>query len=456
MAVKLNSTGGGSVTLDSPSTASNYTVTLPSAAGTLATTTGTGSVFTNPTINGFTGDTSAITIGTTQFVKDASGNIGIGTGTPLAKLSVGAGSLSDANVPIQISSASSAATWVGFNKAGAYGGLIGFSNAFSGLTIGLTIRSVTTDPIVFTVNNTLEAMYLNASGNLGLGVTPSAWGSYWKVIEGYGAVSLAVISNSVNPVEIGNNYYSVNSGFTSYYKSNGRATKYTCGDSGQHIWYNSNNVSGTAGAAWTPTQIMTLDASGNLGIGTSSVTANHRFTLKAPTSNYCQMSLIGGDTSNYCTLGTLNDSNVFFISQNGTERARIDSSGVFKINNLAGSGSRAVNADASGNLSAASDSSLKQEDKGVPLPGLKEILKITPRAYKWLADIENRGDDAATEIGFFADEVAPIIPSAAPKCADGLYGFYDRSVTAALVKAIQELSAQNNALEARLAQLEAK
>ena len=329
MAVKLNSTGGGSVTLDSPSTASNYTVTLPSAAGTLATTTGTGSVFTNPTINGFTGDTSAITIGTTQFVKDASGNIGIGTGTPLAKLSVGAGSLSDANVPIQISSASSAATWVGFNKAGAYGGLNGFSNAFSGLTLGLTIRSVTTDPIVFTVNNTLEAMYLNASGNLGLGVTPSAWGSYWKVIEGYGAVSLAVISNSVNPVEIGNNYYSVNSGFTSYYKSNGRATKYTCGDSGQHIWYNSNNVSGTAGAAWTPTQIMTLDASGNLGIGTSSVTANHRFTLKAPTSNYCQMSLIGGDTSNYCTLGTLNDSNVFFISQNGTERARIDSSGNF-------------------------------------------------------------------------------------------------------------------------------
>ena len=88
MAVKLNSTGGGSVTLDSPSTASNYTVTLPSAAGTLATTTGTGSVFTNPTINGFTGDTSAITIGTTQFVKDTSGNVGIGTATPATKLTV--------------------------------------------------------------------------------------------------------------------------------------------------------------------------------------------------------------------------------------------------------------------------------------------------------------------------------------------------------------------------------
>ena len=295
-------------------------------------------------------------------------------------------------------------------------------------------------------------IYKDASGNVGIGVTPSAWSNYKAFQFGYtGAISNHV---SLNYLRLESNSYNGVSGDT--FIQNGYATKYIQNNnSGIHAWYTSV-TSGTAGVAFTPTQIMTLDASGNLGIGTSSVTANHRFTLKAPTANYCQMSLIGGDTSNYCTLGTLNDSNVFFISQNGTERARIDSSGVFKINNLAGSGSRAVNADASGNLSAASDSSLKQEDKGVPLPGLKEILKITPRAYKWLADIENRGDDAATEIGFFADEVAPIIPSAAPKCADGLYGFYDRSVTAALVKAIQELSAQNNALEARLAQLEAK
>lgn len=36
MPVKLNSTGGGSVTLDATSTASTYTITLPAATGTMA------------------------------------------------------------------------------------------------------------------------------------------------------------------------------------------------------------------------------------------------------------------------------------------------------------------------------------------------------------------------------------------------------------------------------------
>jgi hypothetical protein len=39
MPVKLNSTGGGSVTLTTPSTASDFTVTIPAATGTMVTTT---------------------------------------------------------------------------------------------------------------------------------------------------------------------------------------------------------------------------------------------------------------------------------------------------------------------------------------------------------------------------------------------------------------------------------
>jgi hypothetical protein len=76
MPLKLNSSGGGSVTLDTPTTALAYTVTLPTSTSTLATTNGT---LTNPTINGFTGDTSVINVGSGQFYKDASGNVGIGT-----------------------------------------------------------------------------------------------------------------------------------------------------------------------------------------------------------------------------------------------------------------------------------------------------------------------------------------------------------------------------------------
>ena len=51
MAVKLNSTGGGSVTLDSPSTASNYTITLPTVAGNMLVSTAVSSSTTNTVTN---------------------------------------------------------------------------------------------------------------------------------------------------------------------------------------------------------------------------------------------------------------------------------------------------------------------------------------------------------------------------------------------------------------------
>ena len=79
MPIKLKSSGGGDVTLDVPSTASTYTLTIPATTATVATTTGT---LTNPTINGFTGDTSVINVGSGQLYKDASGNVGIGTSSP--------------------------------------------------------------------------------------------------------------------------------------------------------------------------------------------------------------------------------------------------------------------------------------------------------------------------------------------------------------------------------------
>lgn len=129
-----------------------------------------------------------------------------------------------------------------------------------------------------------------------------------------------------------------------------------------------------------------------------------------------------------------------------TSRIGVGATGIVTIANLAGAGSRAVNADANGVLSAASDSSLKREVTGAYLPGRVEVLQLRPRAYQWLKDIENRGDAAAVEIGFFADQVAPIIPSAAPKNRDGTYGFYDRSVTAALVMTAQDHDAKLESL----------
>jgi hypothetical protein len=212
------------------------------------------------------------------------------------------------------------------------------------------------------------------------------------------------------------------------------------------------------------TERMRIDASGNVGIGTSSpvyrvdvasadtaagfgyavrIRANATAAAGAiqftdPTAG-TQNGVIAVDTSSNMKFTTIS-----------TERMRIDASGVVTIANLAGAGSRAVNASATGVLSAASDSRLKQEVPEASIAGLAEIMQLRPVAYKWLDDIENRGDDAAVELGFFADEAKDIIPSAAPMGNDGYYGFYDRAVIAALTKAVQEQQAIITALEARL------
>jgi hypothetical protein len=111
-------------------------------------------------------------------------------------------------------------------------------------------------------------MRLDASGNLGLGVTPSAWGSIAKAIE-FSAGSIESRSTAFSIWA--NGYYD---GAAPKYVANGFASNYYQFD-GQHIWLTA--PSGTAGNAITFTQAMTLNASGRLGIGTT--TPNRRLTL---------------------------------------------------------------------------------------------------------------------------------------------------------------------------------
>jgi len=107
-------------------------------------------------------------------------------------------------------------------------------------------------------------MTLDASGNLGLGVTPSAWGSTNKALD-FGTIG--GISSDSSTVRFGNNGYS-DSGGTFRYKVTAASFTYIQSPAIGHAWFNA--PSGTAGTAITSTQAMTLDASGNLGIGATS------------------------------------------------------------------------------------------------------------------------------------------------------------------------------------------
>jgi hypothetical protein len=107
-------------------------------------------------------------------------------------------------------------------------------------------------------------MRLDASGNLGLSVTPSAW-STGKAIE-VGALGNSIWGAGGGDIALFSNAY-YNSNFI--YASSNYATGYRQQD-GVHKWLISS--SGTAGNAISFTQAMTLDASGRLGIGTTSPT----------------------------------------------------------------------------------------------------------------------------------------------------------------------------------------
>jgi hypothetical protein len=112
-------------------------------------------------------------------------------------------------------------------------------------------------------------MTLDASGNLGLGVTPSAW-SLYKAFQN-GGTSVADYGGGNNSI-FGSNMYFDGSNFK--YISSYAASSYRM-YTGKHEW--NIAASGTAGNAISFTQAMTLDASGNLGIGTTNV--EHRLDV---------------------------------------------------------------------------------------------------------------------------------------------------------------------------------
>ncbi len=140
-------------------------------------------------------------------------------------------------------------------------------------TTAFKITTDTTGTLVFqTGASPTTAVTFDGSQNVGIGFTPSSgWQTYRKAVQiGASGANINAYSNAgdTNQILLAGQGYADSSGVWKYTVTNGNAVGLFGTTNGAFTW--STASSGTAGNTISFTQIMTLDASGNLNIGTTS------------------------------------------------------------------------------------------------------------------------------------------------------------------------------------------
>jgi hypothetical protein len=211
------------------------------------------------------------------------GNVGIGTTSPDTKLTVAG------NAKI---SSNSGTTFVQVEDSSTGGRLYSLISAGAG-----NVHSVAAGSFYIRDSSTgANRILIDSSGNLGLGVTPSAWSGYKAFQIGQNGAVSSADSGTVTMVNSncffdGSNYKYISSAEASLYQQ----------ASGAHNWRIA--ASGTAGNTITFTQAMTLDASGNWVIGSTSANS-YRARIYGGNDNSLA---IDNDGSRYTTTNIANN-----------------------------------------------------------------------------------------------------------------------------------------------------
>jgi hypothetical protein len=218
------------------------------------------------------------------------------------------------------------------------------ASATTGAELFPVVQGGVTKQIALNAVRHIGSAVFDASGNLGLGVTPSAWSGVGSALQVNRLSFVTGSASSVDAYMTSNGFYN-GTGWT--YIGTATATQYTQNASGDHRWYTA--PSGTAGNAISFTQSMTLDASGNLGVGISPSFAvdiarpTGRLRLESTTgTNFALLQIANtagatyfgtdGNTGQltgtaYCSAIWSNILSPIVFGNNNTERARITAGG---------------------------------------------------------------------------------------------------------------------------------
>jgi len=146
-----------------------------------------------------------------------------------------------------------------------------------------------------TTDTSIERLRIDSSGNVGIGVTPSAYGTGVRGLDIGAWTSVAQIGAASF---LGFNSYASTTGQFNYKNNGAIALGYFQTTSG-HLWLNAPSNAGAAGANATFTTVMTLDTNGNLILLSSNtpatLTTNGQLTVNATSNTNLRFSYRGSD-----------------------------------------------------------------------------------------------------------------------------------------------------------------
>jgi len=374
----------------------------------------------NVTVNSSGGNITLGTAGTTAVTIDTSQNVGIGTSSLTYKLDVSV----TGNNGIRTTSSAGQQLYLGNTGGDA---VVGTLNNYSlGLLTNGGVRAT-----------------IDSSGNVGIGVTPSATssgkaveiGTVGNTLWGIGAADLQI---SAGTYYNGANKYAVTGSAVSAYEL----------AAGSHRWYYA--ASGTAGNTATFSESMRIEASGgNLLVGTTSLSPDCRTIIQSKNTSSSAYGLRVQDS------GT---NNMFYVRNDGEINTGLRATSPYN-NGTINAPNLFVNTD--GVLYRQTSSLKYKKNVQDATHGLADLMKLRSVTYEGKAErdagkviggliAEEVNDAGLTEFVQYAEDGSPDALAYA-------------NMVALCIKSIQELKAINdtqaetiNALTARIVALEAK